>query len=368
MRSERVQGYAKQRHSVALLLIGAYAALATPAQALPAEPTPTELAVARRLFQEASELESEGEWAIAAAKLRDAIQIKDTPGLRFHLAHCEERLGLLVEAALDYDRARDLLAAGAKAPDVEALLEPARESLAARLPTLVIVIPAGVPDLSVSLNGRQLARSILGRPAPVNPGKYHIVVTAPGYDPFVRDVTIKESERTRVAAELVRRTEASPAAAPTPTVQQERGPLDGAPPQTSEPHAGPGLEADLRTYVILGESLVTAAGLGLGIGFLLAKDDAAERAREAQGDIGEGARCDSQSTDDDLLASCRRLDDAVSDHDRARVLSTVGFVGAGVGAASIVLTVLFWPDTESSVRVSARPSRSGAFFAVSGQF
>ena len=158
------------------MLVVASALAASPAWA--DEPTATELAIARRLFKEATELEAEGEWELAASKLKEALQIKDTPGLRFHLAHCEERLGQLVEAMLDYDRARDLLAAGAKAPDVESLLEPARRSLEQRLPTLLVVIPADVPNLSIQLNGRTQARPVLGRPAPVNPGKYHVVVSA----------------------------------------------------------------------------------------------------------------------------------------------------------------------------------------------
>src|SRR5262245_61240753 len=132
-----------------------------------AEPTATELAVARRLFGEAVELEHAERWELAAAKLRDALAIKDTPGLRFHLAHCEEKRGHLVEAMLNYDRARELIAAGAKAPDVESVLEPARAQLERRLPQLVIVAPADVAGLVVQLDGKPVARSVLGRPAPV---------------------------------------------------------------------------------------------------------------------------------------------------------------------------------------------------------
>src|SRR5262245_45898151 len=77
-----------------------------------AEPTATELAVARRLFAEAVDLEHDERWELAASKLRDALAIKDTPGLRFHLAHCEEKRGHLVEAMLNYDRASELIAAG----------------------------------------------------------------------------------------------------------------------------------------------------------------------------------------------------------------------------------------------------------------
>ncbi len=54
-----------------------------------AEPSAADIASARRLFSEATELRRAGQWSDAAAKLREAIAIKETPGLRFHLAHCE---------------------------------------------------------------------------------------------------------------------------------------------------------------------------------------------------------------------------------------------------------------------------------------
>src|SRR5688572_26156008 len=63
-----------------------------------AEPSATELSVARKLFQEASELESRDDFEGARKKLRAALEIKDTPGLRFHLGYCAEQLGEFVTA------------------------------------------------------------------------------------------------------------------------------------------------------------------------------------------------------------------------------------------------------------------------------
>src|SRR3954468_19292207 len=91
-----------------------------------AEPTPTEIAVARRLFEEATELEGRSEWTEARAKLTEAVGVKETPGLRFHLGYCAEQLGEFVAALLQYDRAVDLIRAGATAPDVARQLEPAK--------------------------------------------------------------------------------------------------------------------------------------------------------------------------------------------------------------------------------------------------
>jgi len=73
-----------------------------------ADPLPTEIALARRLFADAKTAEDAKDWPTAASHLRDAISIKETSGLRFHLAYCEEQQGLLVESLVDYDRADDL--------------------------------------------------------------------------------------------------------------------------------------------------------------------------------------------------------------------------------------------------------------------
>jgi tetratricopeptide (TPR) repeat protein len=320
------------------------------------EPSPTELAIARRLFKEATELELEREWQPAAAKLREAIQVKDTPGLRFHLAHCEEQLGMLVEAMLDYERAADLIASGTKAPDVEALLGPARRALEQRLPSLLIVIPAGVPNLSVELNGKPLARSILGRPAPVNPGKYAVVVSAPDHSRFVTEVQIAEGERKRIQAEL------------TPIAPSIAGAVP--PPQPERPRESS--DRGALTYVIVGESAFTLAALGVGVGYLLVKgsaEDRALRAKQTTHELGgeDTSLCSRPDLQPALERSCAESQEAVDDYNRARFLSIAGFVGAGIGAASVALTVALWPDRRPpAVSASVRPG--GMFLSVAGVY
>jgi tetratricopeptide (TPR) repeat protein len=97
-------------------LVGA--SLLTPSLGFAAEPTPSEISVARRLFDEGKAAEDAARWREAADKFRQAAAIKDTPGIRFHLARCEEEQGAFVEALVEYDRARELIDSGVKAPDV----------------------------------------------------------------------------------------------------------------------------------------------------------------------------------------------------------------------------------------------------------
>src|SRR5437899_3305292 len=89
------------------LLVALATALGAPSAKATPEPTPTELGVARRLFDEGRTAEDAGRWREAADRFRRATAIKDTPGMRFHLARCEEEQGAFVEALVEYDRARE---------------------------------------------------------------------------------------------------------------------------------------------------------------------------------------------------------------------------------------------------------------------
>src|SRR5438046_985698 len=115
----------------------ALAVLALRADAWAGDPATTEIAVARRLFAEARTSEDAKEWASAAAKLREAISIKETSGLRFHLAYCEEQQGMLVEALVDYERAEDL--SGDKDEELRSQIPARKTSLQKRIPTVTLL-------------------------------------------------------------------------------------------------------------------------------------------------------------------------------------------------------------------------------------
>jgi hypothetical protein len=327
------------------------------------EPTPTELAVARRLFKEATELEAQQRWEEASVKLREAIRIKDTPGLRYHLAHCEESLGLLVEALLDYDRARDLIAAGARASDVEALLPQAQRALARRVPSIVIVSPPGVTNLSASIDGQEVAPSVIGRPAPVNPGTHRVSVSAPGHQDFIAEVTVTEGERRVLAVKLAKNSREFPA--PSALAKKPTAP--------PEPRSASSSGISARTYVLVGEVAVMAASLAVGVTFVIAgsrADDRVDRAndrvdRQAMGsDVPPS--CDSATGD--VLDACRDLSEAYHDRNRYRLLATAGFVGAGVSAVATLATYLLWSERPTSVAISGSVQPGSVWLGAATSF
>jgi hypothetical protein len=338
-----------------------------------AEPSPAELSSARQAFENAVALESEQHWAEAIVKLRQALAIKDTPGLRFHLAHCEERQGQLVEAALDYDRASALITQGAKAPDVQKLLVPASAELKRRIPHLSVVIPTEVSNAVAEVDGKAWPPSELALGVALNPGAHQLKVSASGRSPFERAFALKEGAQLSIHAEL--KDSLTPAAIPAvatpPAAAQSLQPsvnkFEAVPPAP-----GPSRRASPKLYLMLGESAVTVAGLALGVGYALAESSARDRARSAQDHIDSAAQGNSgacNSADPSLSGPCSELRGAIADHDRDVNVSTVGFVCAGVGAAALVTTWLAYPTRAAdSAGASVQPVLSLGRVGLQGRF
>jgi len=332
-----------------------------------AEPTPEELSSARQSFKDAVALEADQKWVEATAKLRQALAVKETPGLRFHLAHCEEKQGMLLEAAADYDRATELIGQGAKAPDVQKLLAPASAEVKSRIPRLTLEIPSEVTDPGVWLDGKAALPSEVIQGQPLNPGRHELRVIASGRTPFVRELTLKEGDQVTVRADLP---ETRPLAA---------APSEGPRPLTSAPSAiGPTsapkryVHASAKPYLLAGEAVVTVAGLALGIGYAVAASSANDRVTSAQNQIDRSSSTDASACtmpNGPLGNACGNLRSAIDDHDRDTTLSSVGFISAGVGAAAFLTTVLVYPSArEPKSGVAVQPVLSLGRVGLRGSF
>jgi hypothetical protein len=349
----------------ALLLFGAVLR----APAAHADPSPADIATARQAFESAVALEAEQKWVEATQKLRQALAIKDTPGLRFHLAHCEERQGQLVEAALDYDRASELLRQGAKAPDVQKLLAPASADLKRRIPRVTVEIPSDAANPVAQLDGKAFAPSELLLGQPLNPGSHQLKVSANGKSPFDREFSLNESDQISIRVEL-KNNQVAPAL-PSATPVPPSAPASASPPVDSVQPAAAPRKPSAKVYLLLGESAVTVAGLALGVGYALAESSARNRVQAAQSQIdqtakGDGGAC---NTPGPLSGTCAELRTAIDDHDRDATVSTVGFVCAGVGAAALLTTWLAYPNPRAdSARPAVQPIIAFGHIGVRGQF
>jgi hypothetical protein len=309
-----------------------------------AQPTAADISTAKQAFESAVVLENERHWAEAAVELRQAIAIKDTPGLRFHLAHCEVEQGHLVAASVEYDRAARLLRQGVKAPDVQKLLGPVSAALEARIPRLTVELPLDLSAPSAALDGKPYPSSELALGVPLDPGRHVLRVTAEGRRPFEQVLVLSEGQPETVRPQLAVAAPPITSAAP----RRRTVPPISAPVRSSSDDSG----SSAKLYLLIGESVLTVAGLGVGIGGQLLASSASDRVGTAQTRIddasgGEGSACNRA----ELSGACRDLQDAIGDHDNALTLSKVGFISAGVGAIALVTTWLAYPN--SAPRASA---------------
>lgn len=314
------------------------ATLAAPARA---EPTKAEIAVARQYFDAAAAAENQGRWRDAIDQLTKAIAIKETAGLRYHLGFAKENLGLLVDAMLEYQRASGLVHSGMTTEEVERFIVPKLEEMKKRVPTLTVTVPPDVKDAHLQIDGAAVKPELLGTPIPLNPGTHALVVFAQGRRPFHVQVTVSEGSAVTQAAELVPEM-GGPASTPPPSLL----PTTPATPP-AEPRRDVSNEATspARTWVLIGEAAVTAAGLGVGIGYLAAASSAQTQVDDANRHIDEsskGAGCAGSTSSPMLLADCENLASAISDHRRDTNLAIAGFIGAGVGVTAFMTTLILW--------------------------
>ncbi|MDW8251971.1 MAG: hypothetical protein RMJ98_21960 [Myxococcales bacterium] len=157
-------------------------------------PTEAEIKAARKLFEQAQAHEAEGHWLDALALLERILLVKETAGIRFHIALCQERLGQLLAAESNYRRSAEL-AEQMKSPEGTAIVEQAGAALAAlkpRIPLLTLRFSQDIPGLRVEIDGVLLKEEQLRQPIPRNPGSCVVRVSAPEYEEFTQQIVLTE--------------------------------------------------------------------------------------------------------------------------------------------------------------------------------
>ena len=337
--------------AVAVLILGP--------SAMAADPLPTEIALARRLFSEARTAEDAKDWPTAISKLRDVISIKETPGLRFHLAYCEERQGMLVEALVDYERADDLSVD--KNDEFRAQIPARRTSLQKRIPTVTLLFARDPSTVQLTIDRHPLPSTSFGKAIPLNPGKHAFFVSSPGFVSFASELSLNETDAVVTNVVLTPKGNAAPV-----STLSENPPMDTAP--TSRAAKTSSLT---RTFVLVGEAAITLGAIAVGVAFTLqgASDD--ERANADRASL-PGANAD-EKTDACVAppknaAVCSDLAAAVDQARRDHFVARLGFIGAGVGAAAFAGTFILWPSkrAQAAIRPWLGPGATG--LSVAGHF
>ena len=303
-------------------VLGAALALAPLAHA---EPTPTEIQAARDLFKKAEADEDAEKWADALDKIKRAMSVKPTPGLRFHQALCEEKLGQLVAALADYTAAEQMARDQSNKDVLDAVAEPLK-TLRIRVPTLTIEVPPA-QNAQVELDGKPVAPGLYGVAMPVEPGTHRVTARANGKRLFSTQVTLHERE---AETSTVRWTD-------VPALPEGN---EGATKPDEHETPRPTPERPSSGHVKVGAIVATissAALLGLGIGAYVAAD---------------GAHAD-------LAAQCPALTDCGGLRTTVRAWDAVA-LGAWIASAGVaVLAVVLWATpskpASSSARLELRP-------------
>ncbi len=236
------------RRAVAGLLVASLVGANAPT--LAAEPNSPELAAARELFKQGLELEGKGEWKAALDTFRKVGAVRMSAAVRFHLGLCLEKLGSLVEAWGEFQKAEAETAADPK-PESATIHKSAAKHVAdldARIPRLVVSVNV---KASLSVDGSPISAALLDAPIPLDPGPHTLEVSAKGHVTQRKKLTLAEqAPPTKVAFEL------EPVTGDTPPPPK---------PEPPPPPAEPG-STRVAPFILTGVGVVAfGAGVGLAL-------------------------------------------------------------------------------------------------------
>jgi hypothetical protein len=304
-----------------LAFAAAAALLSAPALAQ----TPAETAEARELFVQGGALAEKGQWDEARIRFERSLKLKHASLTLYSLGVAQRQTGRLIEAR----RSFEAFLAEPSTPATRPFEKPAREAVAEldkRIARVRFEInPAGVPSLTVELDGVPVAPDALTEARPVNPGAHSVTASAAGYKTATLRVSASEGEQ--VVARL----------ALEPVV-----PLD-----PSLPQGGISLMERVVPVVLIGSGLATFA-TGAAVGMSAVID--ASNAPTQDGPEADGARSKALVGD---------------------IIGGVGLAAAGTGVVLLIMQAVSSPRTSAGARPIlpwVGPNQAGASAGVRVRF
>jgi hypothetical protein len=313
------------------------ALLARPASAAPSA---ADRETARGLLDQGDRDFAQRDFAAALRAYHAADALMHVPTTAIEVARVQVELGQLIEAretALAIWRSPhqpDEPAAFARARDAAVLLA---NSVAARIPSLLVTVsglPAGVTP-RISVDGDPVPIEVAGLPRKVDPGRHTVLVTAPGYAPVSRDVSVAEQAHVSVEAPM---SEATAGLQPPPL------------PITDKPAPSKALSYTL--WGVGGAGVLGGATTGI---LSMTTTSDARKYCNAYGVCRQAAQPD--------------LNHATALAWASDIAFGVGLVGAAVG------TLLYFTGPREkptgkfvTFRLTASPARSGGVLGVKGKF
>jgi hypothetical protein len=274
---------------------------------------------AEALFRQAKALMEKGDLEPACEKFAASQALEPGLGTLLYLGDCYERAGRFASALAIFREATAFAEERGDAARLR-LAEVRVSALEPRVPTLEIrsgPAPQAI-ELQITVGGVPLTRADLGRRLPRDAGRYEIRFSAPGYEPFVTQIELKNADAVvlNVPRLVPLATRAVGAGA---TVTQHDEPAGGSSQRTVAWIVGGA-----------GAALLATAGVFAGL--------AASKNRDSK----EG--CDPESPNRCGTAGFGLRDDARSFANVATVASVLG----GVGLAGGLVLYVSAPDGEAA--------------------
>jgi len=153
---------------------------------------PSDLERARALFDEAGELERQGNWNAAQDRLREALRVRETPHLRYALGWALENGDRLLEARTEYEVALRLAQRGG-AEEVTRLASTRISEVDRKIPLVQIKVRGALAkDTHVLVDGREVVVHGEIGTVPVDPGQRVVRVERAGKSPSEETVPITQ--------------------------------------------------------------------------------------------------------------------------------------------------------------------------------
>lgn len=300
------------------------------------EPTQPESEAAHAELKEGFALRKQGRFAEALPHLAQSFRL--APGVKalLNMADCEEHLERLLDAERHWVQAREM-AAGQMNDPVKQEAQARLRDLQARVPRLTVALAETAPATSrVNCDNVVLSGALLGVPLLYDPGRHDVEVRADGHGPRIVEVVLHEGDDVRVEVEPGPQLEASSASPTLESSAETRasgsqgaalgswaasGPMaDRSAPRTAA------TGADTLRYLGLSAAALGLTGVTVGVVAGLESQHHHALAVDACG------------------SDCRASGTALREQATAinfSTVSTVGFVGGSVFAASaVVMAVL----------------------------
>lgn len=305
--------------------------------------TPEETAAARTAAQGGLEAFNRGAYAEALDLLDRAESLVHAPSHLLFQARCHEKLGNLVQAREVYNKLiRENLATDASPAFIEAQ-RAARSEIAGiepRIPLMTIVVKGeGASEAVVTVDGKPLAKAIVGIPFPINPGTHQIKAETNGGGRATGEISIRESQKERLELTLV--PAGGNAATTTPATTSGSAGVTNAVAFSSTDSTTPARRGGWMKPVGWGALGLGAVGVGVGTYMYL---------------FGASRKSDADAANKECAPNCSTddwdyIDQLDADAEAAGKYSVMGFVGGGVGIAGGITLLLLAPKASAHARV-----------------